>query len=72
MQKMWSNSPRDGKNEFENLEGTSAFVKEEILDICQHLLESRSHSLGSRQPGFDSNEFRQLLEVCVVRHELPF
>ena len=41
-------------------------------DIGQLLLESRSGTLGSRRVVFDPNEFRQLLALCVVKHELPF
>ena len=41
-------------------------------DIGQLLLESRSGSLGSRRPEFDADVFRQLLALCVVKHDLPF
>ncbi|KAJ8430813.1 hypothetical protein Cgig2_006562 [Carnegiea gigantea] len=43
-----------------------------VRDIGQLLLESRSGSLGSRRPEFDSNEFHHLLATCLVKHELPF
>jgi len=34
-------------------------------------LDSRSGSLGNRRSDFDPEEFRKLIIVCIVKHELP-
>ena len=45
--------------------------KRNFRDIGQLLLDSRSGSLGNRLPNFDPEEFRKLMAVCIVKHELP-
>ena len=46
--------------------------RKNVRDIGQLLLQSRSGSLSSRRPEFDIEMFRELLALCVVKHDLPF
>jgi len=43
-----------------------------VRDIGQLLLQSHSGSLSNRHAEFDVDIFRELVALCVVKHDLPF